>query len=70
MQSGCGVCVGLGFGRREVLVPAVCAVVGFFGGGGGALARDRRNKKEIRAEDYRTSGKRLFFSQQLVDVGA
>lgn len=54
--SGCG-SAGIGPGRREVLSATFgAAVLGVFGGGGEALARDRRNKKEISAEDYLTSG--------------
>jgi hypothetical protein len=46
-------------GRREVLLSATlgAAVLGVFGSGGEAMARDRRNKKEINPEDYVTSGK-------------
>ena len=44
-------------GRREVFGVALAAgLLGVFGGGGEAMARDRRNKKEIAAADYLTSG--------------
>lgn len=45
-------------GRREVLSATLgAAVLGIFWDVGEAMARDRRNKKEIAAADYLTSGK-------------